>query len=241
MKSITKQYHYLYKITNLINNKIYIGIHSTNKLDDGYFGSGKHILQAVKKYGKQNFKKEILEWFDWKCEALNREAQIVNKEFIERSDTYNLKLGGEQALLFSDETYKKFGKHRINVPSWNKGLIGLQIGHMKGKKHTNETLTKMKNCKVGNLNPMFGKEKTEDSLIKMRKPKSKIAKSNIKAGNWIRNLDSKLTPSAKPCIINNKKFECAKDAYKELNMNISLCAFRVKVRNGYNGWHYLEV
>ena len=57
----------------------------------------------------------------------------------------------------------------------------------------------------------------------------------------MRNLDSKDTPSAKPCIINNKKFECAKDAYVELNMNISLCTFRTKIRNHYNGWHYLEV
>jgi len=81
MESILRQYHYLYKITNLINNKIYIGIHSTNRLDDGYLGSGLAFKRALKLYGKENFRKEILEWFDWRIEALQREAEIVNFEY----------------------------------------------------------------------------------------------------------------------------------------------------------------
>ena len=106
MKSILKQYHYLYKITNTINNKIYIGIHSTNNLNDGYFGSGQAIRLAIKKYNNNNFSKEILEWFDWRCEALQREAQIVNIEFINRCDTYNAICGGLGCLglTHSEET-----------------------------------------------------------------------------------------------------------------------------------------
>ena len=59
-----KKYHYLYKTTNLINNKYYYGIHSTNNLNDGYLGSGKHLRYSIRKYSKENFKREILYYFD---------------------------------------------------------------------------------------------------------------------------------------------------------------------------------
>jgi len=55
-------YHLVYLTTNLINNKIYIGVHSTYNLDDGYLGSGIGIKNAIKKYGKQNFKRQIIHY-----------------------------------------------------------------------------------------------------------------------------------------------------------------------------------
>ena len=56
----SSKYHYFYKITNLLNEHFYYGIHSTDNLDDGYMGSGKRLHYAYKKYGMQNFKKEIM-------------------------------------------------------------------------------------------------------------------------------------------------------------------------------------
>lgn len=52
--------HILYKTTNLLNGRYYIGMHSTRTLNDGYLGSGKRLKAEIKKYGKENFKREVL-------------------------------------------------------------------------------------------------------------------------------------------------------------------------------------
>ena len=75
-------FYYLYKITNLINSKIYIGVHQTSNLDDGYLGSGININRAIKKYGKENFNKEILEFFNTEEDMYIKEKEIVNHNFL---------------------------------------------------------------------------------------------------------------------------------------------------------------
>ena len=87
-------FYYLYQVTNKINNKIYVGVHKTSNLDDGYMGSGKVIKSAISKYGEQNFEKSILEFFSNEEEMFKREMEIVNEEFLLRDDVYNLRRGG---------------------------------------------------------------------------------------------------------------------------------------------------
>lgn len=87
--------HYiLYQITNLINGKIYVGVHSTETLNDGYMGSGKQIKAAIEKYGIANFRRDILATFDTPEMMWDSEAKLVNEEFVARRDTYNMKTGG---------------------------------------------------------------------------------------------------------------------------------------------------
>ena len=84
----------IYKITNKLNNKIYVGAHKTGNKDDGYFGSGLLIERAVSKHGQENFVKEILFELSGEEEMWQKEADIVDEEFVARDDTYNIKLGG---------------------------------------------------------------------------------------------------------------------------------------------------
>lgn len=87
-------YYYLYRITNLINGKIYVGVHKTDNIDDGYMGSGLLIRRAIEKYGIENFEKNIIQYFNSAEEMFEAESQIVNEEFVADDSTYNLKEGG---------------------------------------------------------------------------------------------------------------------------------------------------
>lgn len=88
-------FHYVYRITNLLNKKIYIGVHSTENLDDDYMGSSISLSKDLGIYGRDNFKKEILKFFDTRKEALEMEADLVNTDFILRDDIYNINEGGK--------------------------------------------------------------------------------------------------------------------------------------------------
>lgn len=93
------KYHYFYKITNLINNHFYYGVHNTNNLNDGYMGSGTRLQYAYNKYGIENFKKEIIKFFDTKEEAFEYEAEIVNENLVNNNDCYNLSIGGKGGFI----------------------------------------------------------------------------------------------------------------------------------------------
>lgn len=93
-----KRYHYLYKTTCLPNGKFYYGIHSTYNLDDGYLGSGSALRKSIWKYGKENHKKEIIEFFETREELSRRESEIVNEDLLKNEDCMNLILGGGNIL-----------------------------------------------------------------------------------------------------------------------------------------------
>lgn len=125
-------YYTVYKITNKIDNKIYIGSHQTLNLNDGYMGSGKFIKRAIEKYGLNTFEKEILFVFNSKKEMYDKEAEIVNLQFLSEENTYNLKVGGfggwDHENLNSQKQKEKCIKGNIkqkwlseNDPNWKGG------------------------------------------------------------------------------------------------------------------------
>lgn len=99
----------VYETTNLINGKIYIGVHKTvnPEVFDTYLGCGvlstqpytynhpkTHFQFAVKKYGPRNFRRKTLAVFDTLEEASDLERELVNEDFLARNDVYNMILGG---------------------------------------------------------------------------------------------------------------------------------------------------
>ncbi len=95
MSNKTYKYHYFYKITNNINNHFYYGVHNTNNLEDGYMGSGTKLHYAYKKYGIENFTKEILKYFLTSKEAFEYESEIVTEELVHDVNCYNIATGGK--------------------------------------------------------------------------------------------------------------------------------------------------
>jgi len=89
-----RKYNYFYRIENLLNGKFYYGVHKTDKLNDGYFGSSNRLDYSVKKYGIENFEKTILKFFDNYKDTLEYEAEIVNETLISDVSCYNIALGG---------------------------------------------------------------------------------------------------------------------------------------------------
>jgi len=82
----------VYKITNTINGKFYIGVHKTSDPNDSYMGSGRAIKEAIEKHGIENFVKDIIHVTDDKQQAYELEKTLTAC-FVENTN-YNMKLGG---------------------------------------------------------------------------------------------------------------------------------------------------
>lgn|SRR5579859_53241 len=121
-------FYYLYKITNNVNGKIYVGYHKTSNIDDGYMGSGKIIKHAIKKHGLDNFTKVILEYFENAEAMYAREKEIVDDDFLARPDVYNLRRGGNGGFDHINknrtaEEWSRLGKLRRAKSKGNTGKI----------------------------------------------------------------------------------------------------------------------
>jgi hypothetical protein len=175
-----KKYHYIYKTTNLISGKYYIGMHSTHNLDDGYMGSGRRLRYSINKYGEENHKVEILEFVDSRAELIKREEEIVNLNEIAKQECMNLRVGGTGG--FSSEQQRENAKKsnakqkilRETDPEWVERYKENRTKGQKkvydegrrektyfydwnGKSHSDETKEKMRKSKnKGSANPQFG-------------------------------------------------------------------------------------
>jgi hypothetical protein len=197
-----QQYHYVYKITNLLDGKIYIGKHSTSKIDDEYMGSGLLLNRAIKKYGVENFKKEIIQFFDTSEEAFECEKDLVTEDFVMSNETYNMTTGGNGSWhscnRFDDpktiENRRKAGsislKNRWQDPERRKKMIEqiaernrqqFKEGRRKAPDWTGKTHQEETKEKIGKANAI-----------------SQLGEKNSQYGTcWIHSLEEKISKKIK--------------------------------------------
>lgn len=179
-----KKYHFIYKTTNLLSGKYYIGMHSTDDLNDGYMGSGKRLRYSINKYGKENHKVEIIEFFEDRKQLAAREKEVVNLNEIAKDECMNLMPGGKGGFISEEQQrnrsksaniilHKKLKSDSSFKEEWLKNLIiGVKkaIGEGKikswkenydwtGKKHsssTKELMSEKAKLRVGEKNSQYG-------------------------------------------------------------------------------------
>ena len=125
-------YGYIYITTNLVNNKKYIGQHKYNKpeVDRNYLGSGKYIYRAIRTYGVNNFKCEILECCDTKEElALKEKYYIFKFNAVEDENFYNIDdgSGNSHEYVCEEGTSKKLSEIQKRHRTINNGEQQLTI------------------------------------------------------------------------------------------------------------------
>jgi group I intron endonuclease len=181
-------FYTIYKITNKLNGKYYIGKHQTKNLDDGYMGSGKLIVEAIKKHGIDNFKKEILFIFDNELDMNNKEKEVVDINEM----TYNLCTGGQGGFSYINKNINLTERNRkisasrdYNDPVFRKNHLEAIIKSIPFRKkptYTEESRLRM-------TNSFTGKTHTEESKRKIsEKNKILTGKRNSQYGTfWITN------------------------------------------------------
>jgi hypothetical protein len=168
------KYHFLYKTTNLINGKYYYGMHSTYNMEDGYLGSGKRLRYSIRKYGKENFIIEIINFYNSREELINGEISLINDNIIVDELCMNIKLGGTGGFSSIE--------HQINASI--EGNLKLKYLRENDDEFRENWLNKKNKFKNGFNNPNYGKSMkyflnrrhTEDTKEKIRKKLSELQK-----------------------------------------------------------------
>lgn len=169
-----KTHNYVYIVTNLTDDKQYVGDHSTNNIDDGYLGSGLYLKRAIKKHGKENFKKEILEFFPIKKNSFDNQEKFIIKYNTLSPNGYNISPKGGLGVnkCHSEETMQKLRNHKSkehkqNISYSKQGEKNPMYGkHMTEK--TKQQIIKSNMLRVGEKNPMYGKHRSEEIKEKLK-------------------------------------------------------------------------
>ena len=219
-------FYTVYKTTNIVNGKYYIGKHQTTNLNDDYIGSGIALQQAIVKYGIENFVKEILFVYNNKIDMEEKEKELVNEELINDSDCYNIATGGQGGNL-GETVNQKIGKtmskilkgkkksnaHKKSISAAKQGykfdssVVKRRVETWKKKINS---LTPEQRKKLfghsGNKNGFYDKKHSSETKQKIRDTKGSSREGGKNA-------------NAKPVVYNGVRYSCKKDCYTALGIS----------------------
>lgn len=233
-KSVQNNYYgFIYITTNNINGKKYIGQKKYYGNYETYIGSGIALKNAINKYGKENFTREIIENCKTKEELDSREKfWIEYYNATESEDFYNITSGGDGG----------FGSGK-NSPWYGKHL-------------SDETKEKLSKIKSGENNPFYGKthsdevkKKLSEKALNQRHSKETREKMSKSMKENHADFNGKNNPRANPVnqySLNGefiKRWDYAKEASRTLDINysslISCCTGKYKSSGGFK-WSYVD-
>lgn len=187
-------FYTVYKMTNKIDAREYIGVHQTSNIEDDYYGSGTVLNRAIAKHGLDNFEKTILFIFDNAEEMFAKEKELVNEEYVNRRDTYNARIGGAGGWDYVN----KAGLNNLT----QKSPESIEKGRLKkvGQKFPTVSAALVEQHRNGSrpkVDPMAfkGKKHTEETRAKIRAaPKSYGPKNGSFGTIWVNNgeIDKKI-------------------------------------------------
>ena len=177
-------YGYIYKTTNTVNNKIYVGQHKASTFNDQYKGSGIYLKRAIKKYGVGNFNVEFLDFANSREELNKKEIYWIDKFNSRNQDIgYNVSPGGESWPIMTDEIKQKLSiahKGMVISEETRKKISKANTGH----KHSEETRRKISQSNLGKVKGRVSTfkghhhtEETKELLSKLHKGKSRMPHS----------------------------------------------------------------
>lgn len=256
-----KKHNYFYKITNLINGKYYYGIRSTDKEieKDKYFGSGKAIQEAIKKYGKENFQKEIIADYPTRKEVSEHEVRIVTFELIQLEECYNCRTGGVDGYVFTEDIINKMRQPRKNLSEESRFLMGspwrgaVRSDEFKanlsekfsgprnpsyGIPKSEETKKKLSERMSGENHPFFGQKRPPEVVEKVRnsnRGKKRTPEQNKKMSELRKGIRTK---PGKPCSIDGVRFDYMVDIARQYNISQDTVTKRVRSLDWLT-WYYI--
>lgn len=162
----------IYKTTNKINGKFYVGQHKTKNLNDGYIGSGRLLNLAIKKYGIENFENEVIELCKSKKHMNEREIYWIDKlNATDKNIAYNITKGGDGGDTFTNNSNKKIicEKLKINTKKFWDSLSDeerfIQRTKMK-KQKTHANIDRWKDSKRTEMKAAWAQGKFDNRNLK---------------------------------------------------------------------------